>query len=78
MYIDELINLFYDIIKNKKKIKYGVYNIGSKTISYYSRLLFILKFKKYFKYIKQTKGHAEPIKQNLNLNKIRKLGYIFR
>ena len=63
------------IIQVSKKKNYGIYNIGSEGISYYDRIINLIK--KYDKnknlsLIKSANGTEFPKKLSLNTNKIKK------
>lgn len=71
--LNELSNFFEQLILHNHN--YGLFNIGTKKYSYYQRLLsLIIDFPKNKKLkIMPVKGNIYPMKQDLNLKKIKKV-----
>jgi dTDP-4-dehydrorhamnose reductase len=69
---DELVNLLIASMDNKC---YGIYNVGTKSISYHDRLVQLLKEEKveYAGLIDKSTGSVNPIEQNLNTSKVTKV-----
>ena len=67
--LDELIDLL-ELLKKSKN--YGVYNIGSKMMSYYKRLINLAEINQipYKNLLIPKEGKATPIQQNLDTSKI--------
>jgi len=75
VYISDLNNLLEKIIVNKI-FHTGIYNIGSKKYSYFSRLLEIMKKNKIFKkknLVQGINGKAIPKTQLMNTKKVQKI-----
>lgn len=75
--VEELSLFFYNLVY-KKKIPFGIYNIGSNLVSYHDRLIKLARSMKIStKKIIPKFGIIEPKKQELDTNKIRRQGFIF-
>ena len=76
-YVEELNFFFYKLL-NKKKLPYGIYNIGSKLISYHDRLIKLAHHKKLStKKVIPIPGFIEPKIQELDTTKIKQECFIF-
>lgn len=67
-------NFFYNLLFIKTN-KYGIYNIGSKIMSYYERVIYICKMNRimYSKYMLPIVGYEYPKIQNMSTKKFEKI-----